>query len=558
MGRFTRLLSSSGVDSSAEGAARWLAARSTRRSFLAGVARVAMIGTGTAAVAAVLTDQAQARVCGQSGVSPMCPTYDCVGPDVVFGYCWYASPGCCANGGLKKICDCCGVGYKNVQGYCPAGSAVYCVVESCLEDPRVQAVPLERYVVSNAREASIAALIDRSAGSAAVAVLVPGDDSLVVALAMPVAAELGAPLVACDRSTIPSLLAEELKRVGVRKFVVVGSFSAEVLSALEGLGSVERVSTSTDQAGISIETARWMAERTGFFEAVCVGAGSAAITIAPVAGAYAALRRRPLLISPDAVGAFLGERSAGVALIGSEVSGANGRFAGSVAINSDDPQVVSLTVANRVFRATSATMGITFADTTQSFLAAPLAGGACVVLVPQTSNDALRDWLIENRKRFSGAVLARATSAPADDSLVYALQSALNGYDAHLLSGNDGDGLERREVADEGRQDLGRERPGAAAGDPESGAQAALLPAVGGAATDQRRFHGAARRNPAGRTPADRHDRGDDPRPRGQIPLLGQSNIPAPNSPMTNIVSTVTATTTSTIVRHSAPNQPRP
>jgi hypothetical protein len=312
MSRFTRMFSSSGVDSSAEGAARWLAARSTRRSFLAGVARVAMIGTGTAAVSAVLTDQAQARVCGQSGVSPMCPTYDCVGPDVVFGFCWYASPGCCANGGLKKICDCCGIGYKNVQGYCPAGSAVYCVVESCLEDPRVQKVPLERYVVANATEASIAALIDRAPGSAATVILVPGDDPLLVAVAMPVAAELGAPLVACDRNALPVLLADELKRVGVNKIVTVGPFSPEMLTALAGFGTVERISSLGDQAGVSIETARWLTERTGFLEAVCIGAGAAATTISPIAGAYAAQRRRPLLISADAVGAFLGDRRQGL------------------------------------------------------------------------------------------------------------------------------------------------------------------------------------------------------------------------------------------------------
>lgn len=438
--RFSRFRNA-GVDSSAETAARWLAARSTRRSFLAGVARVAMIGVGTKAVSAVLTDQAQARVCGQSGISPMCPTYDCVGPDVVFGYCWYASPGCCANGGLKKICDCCGVGYKNVQGYCPEGSAVYCVVESCLEDPRVQSVPLERYVVADAVEASIAALIDRAPGSSPTVILVTGEDPLTVAVAMPVAAELGAPLVACDRSALRPALRDELKRIGVRKIVVVGAFTPELMSSLEAFGSVDRITTTADPASISIDTAKWLAQRTGFYESVCLGAGSAALTLAPVAGAYAAQRRRPLLISADAAGAFLGDRIAAVALIGTEVAPATSRFDGSVSINSDDPQLVSLTLANRTLRAVSGAMGISFADATQSSIIPPLASGALVVLVPQASNDALRDWLMLNRKRFSGAVLARSVSAPADDALVYALQSALNGYDAHLLSGNDGDGL---------------------------------------------------------------------------------------------------------------------
>jgi hypothetical protein len=441
MNKLFQRFRNSGVDTSAENAARWLAARSTRRSFLAGVARVSMIGVGTKAVSAVLTDQAQARVCGQSGISPMCPTYDCVGPDVVFGYCWYASPGCCANGGLKKICDCCGVGYKNVQGYCPEGSAVYCVVESCLEDPRVQSVPLERYVVADAVEASIAALIDRAPGSSPTIVLVTADDPLMLGVAMPIAAELGAPLVACDRSALRPALGDELKRVGVRKFVVVGAFSPALLSVLEPLGVLDRVTTAIDPAAMSIEAARWLTQRTGFSESVCIGAGSAAVTLAPIAGAYAAQRRRPLLISADAVGAFLGERSSAVALIGSEVASSSNRFAGSISINNDDPQLVSLTVANRTLRAVGGTTGIAFADGSQSSILGPLASGAAVVLLPSASNDTLRDWLILNRKRFSGAVLARSISAPADDALVYALQSALNGYDAHLLSGNDGDGL---------------------------------------------------------------------------------------------------------------------
>ena len=441
MSKLTQGFRNAGVDASAETAARWLAARSTRRSFLAGVARVAMIGVGTKAVSAVLTDQAQARVCGQSGVSPMCPTYDCVGPDVVFGYCWYASPGCCANGGLKKICDCCGVGYKNVQGYCPEGSAVYCVVESCLEDPRVQSVPLQRYLVADPAEASVAALIDRAAGSAPTVVFVTGDDPLLVAIAMPIASELGAPLIASDRTSLHVALSDELKRVGIRKIVVVGTFAPAVVGALEALGSVSQVTTGADPAAISIEAANWLAQRTGFYESVCIGAGSGALTLAPVAGAYAAQRRRPLLISADAVGAFLGDRNAGVALIGTEAASAIGRFPGSVAINSDDPQLVSLTMANRSMRAVNGTMGVAFADASQSSIVSPLASGSTVILVPQASNDMLRDWLMANRKRFAGAVLVRSGSAPADDALVYALQSALNGYDAHLLTGNDGDGL---------------------------------------------------------------------------------------------------------------------
>src|SRR5687767_4760921 len=106
---------------------RWTAARSTRRSFLGRMGKVAVMVASGPAVATLLADQAEARVCGQSGVSPKCATFDC---DAVWGWCWYAN-GCCAGGLLKKICDCCEFAYPNVHGYCPTGHNVKCIVESC-------------------------------------------------------------------------------------------------------------------------------------------------------------------------------------------------------------------------------------------------------------------------------------------------------------------------------------------------------------------------------------------------------------------------------------------
>ena len=124
-----------------ETAARWLAGRTTRRSFLGRFGRGAVLVAGGTSLASILTTQeAEARVCGQSGVSEKCATYDC---DDVWGWCWYAT-GCCAGGALKKICDCCRVNYPNVHGYCPSGTNVLCIVESCGADPRVQVVTVRR------------------------------------------------------------------------------------------------------------------------------------------------------------------------------------------------------------------------------------------------------------------------------------------------------------------------------------------------------------------------------------------------------------------------------
>src|SRR3954464_11839327 len=115
---------------SIESASRYLAARLSRRSFLARMARVAILVAGGPTLAAVLAGTAEGRGCGQSGVAPKCPTFDCNGDGLSWGYCWYASPGCCSDGGLKKICDCCKVNHPFTHGYCPSGSNVYCIVES--------------------------------------------------------------------------------------------------------------------------------------------------------------------------------------------------------------------------------------------------------------------------------------------------------------------------------------------------------------------------------------------------------------------------------------------
>jgi hypothetical protein len=431
-----------GIDRVTERAARWLAARTTRRSFLANSARVAMVGVGGVGLAAVFEQQASARVCGQSGVSPMCPTFDCSGPDVVWGWCWYASPGCCSNGGLKKICDCCGVGYKNVQGYCPPGSAVYCVVESCLEDPRVQKVALDRYAAASTVDANIAFLVQRPNGSSPVVVVVTADP-LLMAIAAPVAAELGATLVLADGTNVRPASLDQLRRLGSRNIVIVGPLSGASVASLQELGTVETLTAANDLASQSIDVAVWMSKRTGRNEAVCIGAGGPAQNLAPLAGAYAAARRRPVLVTPDAVGAFqavLGSQGA-VLLIGKEVAPGFTRFPGGLAIDTDDIELASLTVANRLLQSSEEKYSARFCANDGTSLVAAVQTLGPIIAVGQGERTVLRDWIIEHRARFGDAVLVRNANGPADDALVYQLQSALNGFDSHLLVGQDGNGI---------------------------------------------------------------------------------------------------------------------
>ena len=258
------------IDRIGEAASRWLASRTSRRSFLGTTGKAALVVAGGSGLAGVFASRAEARLCGQSGVSPKCPTFDCVGPDVAWGWCWYASPGCCSNGGLKKICDCCKTNHPNVQGYCPDGTSVYCIVESCLEDPRVQTVHVDRYVGSDAIDVSLARSAQRKAGSASTVVMANGLDPWVAAIAAPVASALGAPLLLDDPSGTRHGTREELVRLGADRIVIVGPG----LDALHRLPGVERIASDGDASMISVAVALWLNARAALSLVVCVGSST--------------------------------------------------------------------------------------------------------------------------------------------------------------------------------------------------------------------------------------------------------------------------------------------
>ena len=73
------------MDDVVEGLGRRLAARTTRRTMLGRFAKLGVLVAGGPALATLLTERAEARVCGQSGVSPKCPTFDCNFENSVWG-----------------------------------------------------------------------------------------------------------------------------------------------------------------------------------------------------------------------------------------------------------------------------------------------------------------------------------------------------------------------------------------------------------------------------------------------------------------------------------------
>ncbi|MEM7339039.1 MAG: hypothetical protein AAF467_10355 [Actinomycetota bacterium] len=290
------------MDDAVERLGRWTAARTTRRSFLNRAGQLAVMVAAGPALANLLIREAQARVCGQSGVTPKCDTFDCVGPGDVWGWCWYASDGCCANGGLKKICDCCTVDYPNVHGYCPSGSNVRCIVESCGLDPRVQTVLLSAVdwqAAGGYQHASI-----RAAHGLTHRVVVADDDNRWMQyVAAPLAGVLGVPLLGIGAGGPSEADLALLNELGVGEVVVVGPVAGLASFTAAGL-TLDQPTTGSDIATISQQVAQRIASINDVYRTVTVEPSGLSAEAAPVAAALAALGGYPLVVGTPAAGAL--------------------------------------------------------------------------------------------------------------------------------------------------------------------------------------------------------------------------------------------------------------
>ena len=431
------------IDRVVEGAARWMASRTSRRTFLATTGKAAVVVAGGATLSTVFATRAEARACGQSGVSPRCPTYDCVGADVVWGWCWYASPGCCTNGGLKKICDCCKRNHPNVHGYCPDGHNVYCMVESCLEDPRLQKVALERSYAVDATDLSLARLATRPAGSTP-SVVIATADVLASAIAGPLANSTGTPLVLTDPATLRPGLLPELARLGVRSATVVAvGVSDAVLGALRSANiEVTVVGSPTDIAVASVDVAVLVAGSSERVGVVCIGAGGPSLDIAASASAYAASTGSPVLIGTDAVNAFRGQSGRpGPCLLVGDGAGDPSLVGEGERISGRNVQTLSRALADRLFDAAESrrTFGLAFVPASSARMGGGYlpVGGPLLVHDDSLISPDFRDWLVARRSRFAVAECVLTVPGGLSDAGVLELQGALNGYDRQLLRGDD-------------------------------------------------------------------------------------------------------------------------
>lgn len=431
-------------DAMVEGAGRWTASRLTRRSLFGRFGKTAMLVVGGSQVAGMLVDPAHARVCGQSGVSPKCPTYDC---NDTWGWCWYAK-GCCAGGALKKICDCCATNWPNVHGYCPGGTNVKCIVESCGTDPRLQTVALSRLRQDDPGALAATLRQMQYPNGSGVVVLADAEAVLATGVAMCVGSAAGAPVLTVPRSGLTPDVLAEIRRLRAKAVKIVDPWlpsSADRALQAEGI-QVERVGSSTTVEALSFEVAVWIGAHLRPPKAVCMVEDALAWRTLPLATMLAASRGYPLLIGFGAAQAYRQHTErhgfpVTTFLVGPGASKVGRGMPGGLRMPNDSLTGLAADVATVAQKAEG--VSIEVVAVVPAHAAATLAVAALrvpvLVHVPGVL-DGARDWLYANRAGIKlvyvvGDQGTLTTASYAD------LQSVLNGYEAHQLTGRGGQGL---------------------------------------------------------------------------------------------------------------------
>jgi hypothetical protein len=426
---------SGGVDEAVERLGRWTAGRTTRRSFLNRLGQVAVFVAAGPVITNLLLRRAEARVCGQTGITPKCATFDCVGAGHVWGWCWYASDGCCRNGGLKKICDCCVVNYPNVHGYCPAGTNVMCIVESCGNDPRQQTVRIpgvaradhDVYFTTAARVGFA------SAGTAVAAGL---GRPLDLAVAAPLAGVVGGPLLALGAGGPTAEQWSLLRSSGVRRVLLVGgALGVAVEQALTAGGvQVRRVSSATAIGPLGVEVANHIRGINDINRTITeTGLSRDAI---PAAAALGALAGFPLLVG-SAAAASVGRPTL---YVGPEpATTVAGERTVSTSLTALTLELADLAAASRP--AVRDRVAIAPTGTTEAL--GMVNTGAPLVLHPPGALGPVEAWLGVHQLRYGPLTEVARVLGPGQLSTeeYWRLQGAVNGYGLEHLMGQAGQGL---------------------------------------------------------------------------------------------------------------------
>ncbi len=415
------------MDDQVERVGRWTANRVGRRGFIGRMGKVGVMVAGGSTMAALLSDIADARVCGQSGISPLCPDYDC---SETMGWCWYAV-GCCAGGQLKKICDCCAP-VNNVHGYCPSGTNVLCVLESCGTDPRVQLSPVTRVASDDRGTTERLVRQIRFPGGSSTVVLCESD-ALVRAVATPLASVLGAALVHQEVGPLASSVRSLIAAMGASSVKVVGSAlppSIDVALGADGV-QVERVGAAGEVDVLSGEVAQWLLARYSAARVVSVEVDASSTTLA-IAAAFAASARTALVVGAHAV--LAAEHP--VTAIAS-TRGLDALVPGSTRLDGSTPQRLAAAVA----AAGPPLQRFTLVPETSGALLELAALGVPLVLHDRGSLGSAEAVLARRDPESPGRCYLAGISGTLTTPWFRRLQSDLNGYGVHLLRGVSGQGL---------------------------------------------------------------------------------------------------------------------
>jgi hypothetical protein len=431
-----------GLDRVIEKAGRWTAARTTRRGFLGRFGRLGVLVAAGPSMAVLLShaDVAEARVCGQTGVAPKCPTFDC---PATIGWCWYAT-GCCAEDRLKKICDCCAPKTPHPVGYCPSGTRVLCITESCGADPRLQTRTILRWRETSAGAISVLVSRRRFPGGAPMAVLGDAESAGFASVAASLSRVIDGPTLLTVRRGLSGVVAEELGRLGVEFVKVVGSHISRAVDAelaARGLW-VERIGAADDLETFSAEVAVWSRQMTGGRTAVVVVPGPAESAL-PAAAAVAGGRRLPLLFGlGEAVRRALGTpRPVHTTWVLASDAQVAESFPGGRPVVGQDVIGLSAAIAETGVRHAVSPGTIGLAVTGDDRAAAALATMPGPLLrYPPGSLAGIRNWLFAHRPSVHVAQVVGSAEAFGDPPY-YELQSILNRYETHLLRGGPGEGL---------------------------------------------------------------------------------------------------------------------
>lgn len=430
------------LDHTVELVSRWLAVRTSRRSFLGRLARVAVLVATGPTLATLLARRAEARVCGQTGITPKCPTFDCNFPDSVWGWCWYASPGCCANGGLKKICDCCTTDWPNVHGYCPSGTNVRCIVESCHADPRVMTVTLDAVGGDDASTVA-AALCDAEATTAWLC----RDDLLAAAVIAPLAAVEGAAVLLTDGdrlhpATIRAIQAHEIQRIDHLSGTVSDTAIAEAARYTTTAASTP---AGDDIGARSVTVARRVLDATGTRRVIAVDSAGTSASLAPIVAGLGAALGCPVVVGRPALDTIVDERRPVVVwLVGPEAAAWAGAIPGGVPVaRSTDLATAAFDAVGRITATEEPSplnVLLAAAGAPHLHAAAAVVRGTTLVHPDGFLGEDIAAFLRDHQPDIS---TASRIDGPGQLGAagVWEAQAALNHYDVHELQGVAGQGL---------------------------------------------------------------------------------------------------------------------